>query len=108
MITMSDELFLAAKRELLITWEDVDTDGRVLEHLNNGAAEIDRIAGMAQDYTSPGTPRRLLFEYARYARAEALNEWRQNYRSELIGLQVDRIAREAEADETTETAGTVD
>ncbi|MEG1559387.1 MAG: hypothetical protein RR398_00785 [Clostridia bacterium] len=102
MIDANDELFTAVKRDLQITWYDVNTDLSLVEYISNGVVELDGIAGAPQDYASPGLPRRLLFDYARYARAEALDEWKQNYRSDLTQLRVNRISEEEKYAEKTE------
>ena len=82
---ISAALLKAAKEELQITWNDENV--RLKGILARGVSYLNDRAGEPLDYGAEDIPRQLLFEYARYARAEALHEFRANYQSELIGLR---------------------
>lgn len=81
-------LLNAAKNYLDITWQDADTDTKLTGILERGIAYLNRIAGVEQDYTVEGDAKALLFDYARYVRSNALDEFLTNYLSELLALQM--------------------
>lgn len=82
------------KNYLDITWTDVAGDSKLSGIIERGIQYIDKIAGTAQDYISEDKPRELLFDYCRYARSNALNDFAKNYLHEILSLQ---ISREVEA-----------
>ena len=94
------ELLRSARNYLDITWDDPDGDLKLYGILTRGMKYLDGIAGAPLDYTVEDAPRALLLDYARYARAEALNEFQANYLHELLGLQIrEEVARvEEQAD----------
>lgn len=49
---------------------------------------LDGIAGRELDYSTEDKPRELLFDYARYVRSNALDEFQGNYLHELLALQI--------------------
>lgn len=78
------------KNYLNITWEDELEDEKLGGIIARGKKYIDRIAGSEQDYEIEDKPRELLFDYCRYVRSNALEEFSKNYLHELIALQVDK------------------
>lgn len=93
-MALPDGLLQAAQNYLDITWEDADGDRKLSGILERGIKYLDGIAGAALDYTAEDAPRALLFDYARYARADALGEFQANYVHELLGLQIrEEVAR---------------
>ena len=85
---LPDGLLDAAKNFLDITWMDDSTDRKLAGILRRGMGYMDALAGAELDYTKDNKPRELLFEYARYVRSNALDEFQNNYLPELIALQV--------------------
>lgn len=83
----TDTLIDDVKNYLQITWEDEATDRRIGGLIASGKAYLDRKLGEQGDYTVPGTPRTLLFEYVRYARDSALDVFENNYRSMILMAQ---------------------
>lgn len=84
-------LLAAVKTYLQITWTDTETDNRLTELINAGAAYIDSKMGATGDYTVPGYPRTLLFEYVRYSRDGALDVFENNYRPLILAMQHERM-----------------
>ena len=72
---------------LNVTWEDPKTDKRYTEMILSGMAYLDAKYGEQADYTVPGEPRTLLFEYVRYDRDSALDVFENNYRNRILGMQ---------------------
>jgi hypothetical protein len=98
---LPEGLLEAAKNYLDITYEDPAGDIKLEGILSRGISRIDSIAGAGQDYATEGEARALLFDYARYVRAGALDEFFINYRGELLALQINTIIPEV----TEEGAG---
>lgn len=73
-----------------MTWEDPESEKKLSGIIARGMAYINRIAGSEQDFTKEAKPRELLFDYVRYVRAGALDEYAKNYLPELLALQIDR------------------
>lgn len=83
-------LLEAVRNYLDITWTDADGDTKLIGIISRGMASLDDVAGEALDYTVEDKPRELLFEYCRYARSNALNEFQNNYLHELLSLQASK------------------
>ena len=84
----ADELLLAAVRNYLdITWTDASGDAKLTGIIHRGMAYLDSAAGEPLDYAVEDKPRELLFDYCRYVRSNALDEFQANYLSELLTLQ---------------------
>lgn len=99
-MAVDNALLTAAKNYFDITWNDIAGDAKLAGILERGMAYINRIGGKSLDYSSEDKPRELLFEYARYARENALNDFANNYLTEIMGLYIDC---EGEYYETTRT-----
>ncbi|NDL68851.1 hypothetical protein [Anaerotalea alkaliphila] len=98
---MADSTLLADVRNYLdITWEDDAGDLKLSGIIDRGVNYIDGIAGSAQDYQLEDKARELLFDYCRYARSNALEDFQKNFLHELLALQ---ISKEVEAYEAAET-----
>lgn len=96
-MALPEELLNDVKIYLDITWVDIETDKKITGITERGIKYIDGIAGSEMDYTVEDKPRELLFDYCRYARSNALDEFQKNYLHELLTLQ---IAKGVEAYET--------
>lgn len=92
------------KNYLDITWQDDATDQKIRGIISRGEAYLDRLTGETNDYESEGNARALLFDYVRYAQANALDDFEKNYVRELAQLRLDAqldraiTASEAETD----------
>jgi len=95
-MALPEGLLAAAKTYLSITWTDVETDANLTGILERGIAYLNRIAGAAKDYLIEGDARALLFDYAMYARSGALASFADNYKSELLALQINTTVEPAE------------
>lgn len=87
-------LLAAVKTYLQITWTDTETDNRLTILIEAGAAYLDSKLGVSGDYTVPGYPRTLLFEYVRYARDGAADVFENNYRSMILYMIHERMVNE--------------
>lgn len=91
---MTPELLQAVRNYLDITWEDSDTNAKLEGIIERGIKYLNKVAGAELDYSIEDKPRELLFDYCRYVRSNALNEFATNYQHELLSLQ---ISKEVEA-----------
>lgn len=89
-----------AKGYLDITWEDEGTDQKLTGILERGISRINSTSGEDLDYSMADRPQELLFEYARYARSSALDEWEDAFLPEILFLRHEHIAREALANDS--------
>lgn len=76
------------KNYLDITWQDEATDRKLSGILKRGMVYLDSVAGGPQEYEEESNAKTLLFEYVRYVQSNALDEFSQNYLSELLALQI--------------------
>lgn len=76
------------KNYLDITWDDEDTYNKLSGIIARGIKYIDGIAGKEMDYTNEDKPKELLLDYCRYVRSNALDQFKINYISELLTLQM--------------------
>jgi hypothetical protein len=79
----------AVKNYLDITWEDEAGDAKLSGIIERGRKYLNKVAGTELDYTVEDKPRELLFDYCRYARSNALDEFAINYLHELLSLQIE-------------------
>lgn len=84
----------AARNYLDITWADTGTNQKLTGILERGISRINSISGEELDYTISDRPQELLFEYARYARSNALDEWEDAFLSEILFLRHEHIIGE--------------
>lgn len=82
------ELLNAVRSYLDITWEDPEGDKKLSGIISRGMKYINHVAGKQLDYSLEDKPRELLFDYVRYVRSNALNEFQNNYLHELLSLQI--------------------
>jgi hypothetical protein len=84
---MINELLDAVRNYLDITYTDNAGDVKLTGIIMRGQAYLNRIAGETLDYDIEGDARQLLFDYCRYVRSGALEDFAANFQSELLALQ---------------------
>ena len=92
-------LLEAVKNYLDITWEDPAGDEKLSGILARGIKYINSVAGAELDYIVEDKPRELLFDYCRYVRSNALDEFQNNYLHELLSLQIAQEVKDYAATE---------
>lgn len=90
-VEVSPELLADVKTVLNVTWSDPGTDNRLTILTQNGMAYLNGKLGVPADYSQPGYPRALLFEYVRYSRDEALDVFENNYKALILAMQHERL-----------------
>jgi len=85
----ADEILLVAVKNYLdITWHDPTGDNKLSGIIARGKKYLNKVAGAELDYLAEDKPRELLFDYCRYVRSNALDEFAINYQHELLSLQI--------------------
>lgn len=92
MAYVNHELLSDIKNYLDITWDDEAGDIKLSGFIARGMKYINFVAGEECIYTDEDKPRELLFEYVRYVRSNALDEFQNNYLHELLTLQMHKEA----------------
>lgn len=97
-MTVSDTLLAAVRNYLDITYVDTASDNKLRGIIGNGIRYLDDVAGTTQNYDISGMAQSMLYEYARYVRSGALDDFTKNYNAELSMLrlknEVDLYAQE--------------
>jgi len=102
MTNLPEGLLKSVKNYLNITWDDEAGDEKLSGIIARGMKYIDRIAGKELDYTVEDKPRELLFEYCRYVRSNAFEQFQINFRHELLSLQMYEEVRQYEKANNTD------
>lgn len=85
------------KRTLNVTWDDTDTDAKILDLMADAEEDLKhRLGAKDIDFYAAGSARRIFMAYMLYAWNNSLEEFDQAYRAEIIRL---RHIFEVEADE---------
>lgn len=93
---LPDGLLDDVRDYLNITWQDPITDKKITGIIKRGMKYLDKTAGEDLDYSTEDKPKELLLDYCRYVRSNALEQFQNNYLSELLSLQNEReVARYA-------------
>lgn len=83
------KLLSDVKNYLDITWEDSQTDEKLLGIIRRGMAAISGKIGKC-DFLEETQEKALLLDYVMYVRQGEVAQFWQNYASEIISLQLDR------------------
>lgn len=91
-ITVSEGLLAEAKNFLDITWNDPATDEKLTGQIRRGIGYITSKTGVdVADFEGENEDCRakeLLLNYLLYDRAGALDQFKKNYRSDIVGLRI--------------------
>jgi len=80
------DLLEQVKSYLKVTWDDEDTD--ITRLINRGKGKLQALVGAELDFETEGQARSLLFDYCRYAYNNASEYFEENFRSEILRLQL--------------------
>lgn len=90
---MSDKesaLLDLCRLELQITWEDDDTNTRLINHIKNGVTFIkDRCGVLDEDFEAGGKANALFLAYVRRGMSGDLSTFEKDYLSDIVALQID-------------------
>ena len=89
----ANELLQEVKNYLDITWEDPQGDKKLMGIISMGMAYLQRLTLRALTYEEGTTERALLFNYCRYERSGARDDFGNNYRTDIITFTMDEAAK---------------
>lgn len=96
---VTDELLAEIQNYLDITWTMTDQEKNKLRGMvARGMAWLTGVIGDC-DFLRETQEKSLLFNYVMYERAAALDEFYQNYKGQIISLQINRKAAEFNANQ---------
>ena len=75
------------KRHLNITWDDEDTEERLIDQMMDAEIALNHKLGAEIDYFAPGAERRLYLNYMLYSWNNALEQFDAAYRAELLQIR---------------------
>jgi hypothetical protein len=99
-MSIPDGVLEAVKNYLDITWTDDAGDTKLSGIILRGMKYLNNIAGTELDYTEEDRPRELLFDYCRYVRSHALEDFQKNFSHELLSLHISAEVQAYEAENT--------
>lgn len=99
---VAETLLPGLRNDQDITWDDGKLDDKLKGFAARGMSTLDRLAGSAQDYEGETFARQLLFDYVRYMRAGAANEFMSNYSREILMLRQMQEVESFAPDENTD------
>ena len=93
-IEVSAGLLAEVKNYLDITWDDEDADAKLVSQIRRGIAYISGKTGApatsfesdSEDYNARA--QELLLNYVLYDRSGAIDQFKKNYRQDIVGLQI--------------------
>lgn len=91
-IAVSAELLAEAKNFLDITWADDDFDRKLSGQIRRGIGYITSKTGVEasafEGEDADSRAQELLFNYLLYDRAGAIDQFKKNYLSDIVGLRI--------------------
>lgn len=97
-----DELLAEVKNYLDRTWEDAESDKKLVGMIRRGISAINKVAGTEFVYITTETQeenleaKNLLLQYVMYENSGALNEFWLNYKQNIISLQMSEVVKRYE------------
>lgn len=87
---LQNTLLDLCRLELQITWDDDDTDTRIINHIKNGVTFIiDRCGVVDKDFEAGGKANALLLAYVRRGMSGDLSTFEKDYLSDIVALQTE-------------------
>lgn len=80
----------SCRLELQITWQDDDTNARIVNHIKNGVNYIKNKCGVTDDdFIAGGKANALLLAYVRRAMSGDTSTFEADYLSDILDLQME-------------------
>lgn len=99
-MALPDNLLSDVKEHLGITWDDEQTNKNVTGYIMRGISYLNDITGVSLDFRKEAKPKELLLEYCMYARSAGLSDFKNNYKSELVALQMQKWVENYEPEDS--------
>ncbi|MDW0112210.1 head-tail connector protein [Sporosarcina saromensis] len=91
-MTPADELLKEVKNHLRITWVEEDTD--IVKLIDRAKSYFKSVTGADLDFFKDGQAKHLLLERCRYVYNRSAEEFENNFRHEIINLQLSTAVAE--------------
>lgn len=88
------------KSYLKITWDSEDIE--LQRMIERGKRQIERLTGTSIDFQDNMVAQDLLLDYCRYSYNNALEYFEDNFRSQILALQIHEAIRVGESNDTTQ------
>lgn len=89
------------KNHLRITWDEEDNN--LMSMIDRAISYLKSKTGTDMDYSVEGQPKHLLLERCRYVYNRSSEEFEQNFKHEIIGLQFEEAVKERRERRATES-----
>lgn len=99
-MTETDETLAALRLKTNVTWEDADTDERLLQAAVAVSARLNSLLGLPDDHwfsDSDGDAWRLFLDAAYYEFSNAYGDFEEDFKREIASVRLLRMAGEADA-----------
>lgn len=93
-------MFEEVKNYLNITWNDTDTDIKIKGIIERAKSKLNEFAGESIDFDSVPHIKQLLFDCCRYIYYNAYEDFKINFRDDLIMLRAEYATKKVFEDET--------
>lgn len=85
---ITDELVQAFKRKILVTWNDIELDKKILSLMEDAECTLSYKLGNNEiDFNKSSQERRLFLNYCMYEYNNCINDFDTNYKSEILSLR---------------------
>lgn len=75
------------KASLSVTWDEDDTDMKIIRIMEDTEVKLNHILGAEMDYSVPGHARRLFINYCMYVWNGVEKDFKSNYLSDIYELR---------------------
>lgn len=75
------------KASLSVTWDEEDTDMKIIRIMEDAEVKLNHILGAEMDYTAPGSARRLFVNFCMYVWNGVEKDFKANYLSDIYELR---------------------
>ena len=75
------------KAALSVTWDEEDTDMKIIRIMEDAEAKLNHILGAEMDYAAPGPARRLFINFCMYVWNGVEKDFKANYLSDIYELR---------------------
>lgn len=89
-----DEIMIEVLDELAITWVDPNLTRQLTTHINTSATYLSNIGGVTLDFNPSSKERELLVQRVRYVYNSALDEFENNFHTQLGTFILDCAVKE--------------
>ena len=75
------------KAALSVTWDEEDTDMKIIRIMEDAEVKLNHILGAEMDYTAPGPARRMFINFCMYVWNGVEKDFKTNYLSDIYELR---------------------